>query len=375
MSGIRHFLDLIDVPPAELRAMIDAARVMKSNRDAAGRPLAGKTLAMIFERPSTRTRVSFEVAMRQLGGDVILLTAEEMQLGRGETLADTARVLSRYIDAIMIRTLNPDDIAELARHATVPVINGLTRRSHPCQVMADVMTFEEHRGPIRGRTVAWSGDANNVLTSWMQAAERFEFRLRVATPPELAPKKPLIDWIKSSGAAIELGTDPDEAVKGADCVVTDTWVSMGDRNGARRHNLLKRYQVNARLMARAKPGRHLHALPAGASRRRGHRRGDRRAALGGVRRGRKPAACAEGNFGLVPARQRRLTPRFPPAAETSNLAPAYLYSGADEQSRLRHSGARAGPNRPRRHDPAVRGQGARSARPHRAAWRRRSIPS
>ena len=136
--------------------------------------------------------------MRQLGGDAIMLTAEEMQLGRGETLADTARVLSRYVDAIMIRTLDPDGVAELARHATVPVINGLTRRSHPCQVLADVMTFEEHRGPIRGRTVAWTGDANNVLTSWMHAAERFEFRLRVATPPELAPKKPLIDWVKSS---------------------------------------------------------------------------------------------------------------------------------------------------------------------------------
>jgi ornithine carbamoyltransferase len=145
----------------------------------------------------------------------------------------------------------------------VPVINGLTRRSHPCQVMADVLTFEEHRGPIRGRTVAWTGDANNVLTSWMQAAARFEFALRVATPPELAPKKPLIEWIKSSGAAIHLGTDPDEAVKGADCVVTDTWVSMGDRNGVRRHNLLKRYQVNGRLMARAKPDAiFMHCLPA-----------------------------------------------------------------------------------------------------------------
>ena len=267
MSGVRHFLDLIDVPAADLRAMIASARAMKADKASSGgraeRPLAGKTLAMIFERPSTRTRVSFEVAMRQLGGDVILLTAEEMQLGRGETLADTARVLSRYIDAIMIRTLDPAAVAELARHATVPVINGLTRRSHPCQVLADVMTFEEHRGPIRGRTVAWSGDANNVLTSWMHAAERFEFQLRVASPPELAPKKPLLDWIKSSGAAISVGSDPDEAVKGADCVVTDTWVSMGDRNGARRHNLLKRYQVNARLMARAKPDAiFMHCLPA-----------------------------------------------------------------------------------------------------------------
>jgi ornithine carbamoyltransferase len=263
MTDVRHFLDLIDIPTAELRRMIEAARAMKAKRDRTARPLAGKTLAMIFERPSTRTRVSFEVAMRQLGGDVILLTAEEMQLGRGETLADTARVLSRYIDAIMIRTLDPAAVAELASHAAVPVINGLTRRSHPCQVLADVMTFEEHRGPIRGRTVAWTGDANNVLTSWMHAAERFEFRLRVATPPELAPKKPLIDWIKSAGAAISLGTDPDDAVKGADCVVTDTWVSMGNRNGPRRHNLLKRYQVNARLMGRAKPDAiFMHCLPA-----------------------------------------------------------------------------------------------------------------
>src|SRR5271155_6101934 len=148
--------------------MIEAARAMKARRDRMERPLAGKTLAMIFERPSTRTRVSFEVGMRQLGGDVILLTAEEMQLGRGETLADTARVLSRYIDAIMIRTLDPAAVTELARHAAVPVINGLTRRSHPCQVMADVMTFEEHRGPIAGRNVAWTGDDNNVLASWVQ---------------------------------------------------------------------------------------------------------------------------------------------------------------------------------------------------------------
>ena len=263
MKSVRHFLDLIEVPAADLRGIIESARTMKSRRDHSTRPLAGKTLAMIFERPSTRTRVSFEVAMRQLGGDAILLTAEEMQLGRGETLADTARVLSRYVDAIMIRMLDPAAVAELAHHATIPVINGLTRRSHPCQVLADVMTFEEHRGPIRGRTVAWTGDATNVLTSWMHAAQRFDFHLRVATPAELAPKKPLTDWIKSSAAAITLGTDPEQAVRGADCVVTDTWVSMGDRNGARRHNLLKRYQVNGRLIAQAKPDAiFMHCLPA-----------------------------------------------------------------------------------------------------------------
>jgi ornithine carbamoyltransferase len=263
MKIVRHFLELIEVSAADLRGMIEAARAIKLRRDRGERPLVGKTLAMIFERPSTRTRVSFEVAMRQLGGDAILLTAEEMQLGRGETLADTARVLSRYVDAIMIRMLDPEAVSELAHYAAIPVINGLTRRSHPCQVLADVMTFEESRGPIRGRTVAWTGDATNVLTSWMHAAQRFDFHLRVATPAELAPKKPLLDWIKTSGVAITLGTDPEEAVKGADCVVTDTWISMGDRNGARRHNLLKRYQVNGRLMARAKPDAiFMHCLPA-----------------------------------------------------------------------------------------------------------------
>jgi ornithine carbamoyltransferase len=261
--SVRHFLDLIDIPTAELRGMITDARAMKADRQGARHRLAGKTLAMIFERPSTRTRVSFEVAMRQLGGDAILLTAEEMQLGRGESLGDTARVLSRYVDVIMIRMLDTKSVVELAKHATVPVINGLTRQSHPSQVLADVMTYEEHRGTIQGRTVAWTGDANNVLTSWMHAAARFDFKLRIASPPELAPKKPLLDWIKTSGAAITIGSDPDEAVKDADCVVTDTWVSMGDRNGARRHNLLKRYQVNARLMSRAKPDAvFMHCLPA-----------------------------------------------------------------------------------------------------------------
>jgi ornithine carbamoyltransferase len=261
--SIRHFLELIDIPSQELRRMIAAGRAMKVGRDRAAQTLAGRTLAMIFDRPSTRTRVSFDVAMRQLGGGAIVLTGQEMQLGRGETIADTARVLSRYVDAIVIRTLDHDALIELAQHATVPVINGLTRRSHPCQVLADVMTYEEHRGSIRGKTVAWTGDANNVLASWMHAADRFEFCLRVATPPELAPKDWLIDWVRHSGASIHIGSDPERAVEGADCVVTDTWVSMGDRDGERRHNLLKRYQVNSRLMRRAKPNAvFMHCLPA-----------------------------------------------------------------------------------------------------------------
>jgi ornithine carbamoyltransferase len=262
-NGIRHFLDLIDVPGSELRGIIAKSRVMKSSGRSAVKPLAGKTIAMIFDKPSTRTRVSFDVGIRQLGGESITLTGTEMQLGRGESIADTARVMSRYVDGIVIRTLDHAQVQELAENATVPVINALTRRSHPCQVLADVMTFEEHRGPIRGKTVAWSGDANNVLASWMHAAERFDFQLRVATPPELKPKKWLADWVKGVGAAIRLGTDPDEAVKGADCVVTDTWVSMGDKESKLRHNLLKRYQVNARLMAKAKPDAlFMHCLPA-----------------------------------------------------------------------------------------------------------------
>jgi len=264
-NGVRHFLDLIDIPKPVLAGLIDKSRSMKAARarGIVATPLAGKTLAMVFDKPSTRTRVSFDVAMRQLGGEAILLTAQEMQLGRGETLADTARVLSRYVDAIMIRILDHEAVAELARHATIPVINGLTRRSHPCQVLADVMTYEEKRGPIRGRTVAWSGDSNNVLASWMHAAERFDFELRIATPTELRPKKWLMGWVKSSGAAIRIGDDPEAAVKDADCVVTDTWVSMGDRDGKYRHNVLKRYQVNASLMAKAKSDAlFMHCLPA-----------------------------------------------------------------------------------------------------------------
>ncbi len=264
-EAVRHFLDLTDIPKPVLTGMIDNSRAMKAarKRGELSAPLAGKTLAMIFDKPSTRTRVSFDVGMRQLGGEAIMLTAQEMQLGRGETLADTARVLSRFVDAIMIRTLDHESVAEIARYATVPVINGLTRRSHPCQVLADVMTYEEHRGSIKGRKIAWTGDANNVLASLAHAAERFDFELRVASPPELKPKKWLLDWIKASGAEVKITDDPELAVRDADCVFTDTWVSMGDRDGNHRHNLLKRYQVNASLMSKAKPDAlFMHCLPA-----------------------------------------------------------------------------------------------------------------
>ena len=263
----RHFLDLKDFSGADLRRVLQASAALKALRRKGEppreRPLAGKVLAMVFDKPSTRTRVSFDVAMRELGGETIMLTGQEMQLGRGETIADTARVLSRYVDIIMIRILDEGMMLELAEHATVPVINGLTKVSHPCQIMADVLTFEEHRGPIRGRTVAWSGDANNVLASWIQAAARFEFKLKIATPPELTPRPELMTWAKREGAQIVLTRDPFEAVDGADAVVTDCWVSMGDEDEGRRHNLLKPYQVNGKLMAAAGPEAiFMHCLPA-----------------------------------------------------------------------------------------------------------------
>ena len=263
----RHFLDLDVIPAGELRGIVDAAIAIKSRRRADGkagqpRPLAGRTLAMIFDQPSTRTRVSFEVGMRELGGDVVMLTGAELQLGRGESIADTARVLSRYVDCIMIRTLERSLVEELAAHATVPVINGLTKASHPCQVMADVMTFEEHRGAIAGRVVAWSGDSNNVMVSWAHAAQRFGFEMRIASPAELAPQPPLLDWARRNGARLTVTRDPYEAVRGADVVVSDCWVSMGDDDG-NRHNLLAPYQVNARLMAAADPkALFMHCLPA-----------------------------------------------------------------------------------------------------------------
>ncbi len=264
-NGVRHFLDLSDIPAGELRRVLELSKDMKARRRAgeAEKPLAGKTLAMVFDKPSTRTRVSFDVAMRQLGGETIMLTGQEMQLGRGETIADTARVLSRFVDAIMIRILDHDDLVELAEFATVPVINGLTRISHPCQVMADVLTFEEHRGSIEGRSIAWTGDANNVLASWVHAAERFDFSMKVATPKELGPRQALKDFVKRTKAKVTFMRDPEEAVEGADCVITDTWVSMGDKEAERRHNLLKPYQVNAALMARAdKDAIFMHCLPA-----------------------------------------------------------------------------------------------------------------
>ena len=263
--SVRHFLDIAAVPAVELRAILDAAKTRKTAQKAgtANKPLAGKALAMIFEKPSTRTRVSFDVGMRQLGGETIMLTGAEMQLGRDEAIADTARVLSRYVDIIMIRTKEHDRMLELADAATVPVINALTDDTHPCQIMADVMTFEEHRGPIKGRKIAWSGDGNNVLHSFIEAAPQFDFELSVAVPEGNEPEQRYLEWARSNGGRIAVGHDPQSMVEGADAVITDTWVSMGQEEKARGHNIYMPYQVNERLMSHAKDDAvFMHCLPA-----------------------------------------------------------------------------------------------------------------
>ena len=271
MSTPRHFLDIAELDAVTLRRMLDHAHAMKRKRSQVkGRgtadldaPLHGRVLAMLFERPSTRTRVSFHIAMAQLGGETILLRGEELQLGRGETVADTGRVLSRYTDAVMIRATNHANLAEMAEYASVPVINGLTDRSHPCQVMADVMTVEERFGSIRGKVLAWCGPANNMAQSWIHAAVRFGFELRLASPVELAPSKAQIAWACDQGGKVYAMADARAAVDGADCVMTDTWVSMNDNDGERRKKLLENFRVTERLLAGAKPGAiFLHCLPA-----------------------------------------------------------------------------------------------------------------
>ncbi|MBM3544857.1 MAG: ornithine carbamoyltransferase [Alphaproteobacteria bacterium] len=259
----RHFLDIAALDRKTLRGIIETSAKIKRKGQAPKGLKQGAVLAMIFEKPSTRTRVSFEVAMHQLGGKSIVLAPEDMQLGRGETVADTARVLSRYVDAIMLRTGPHETLLELAANAQVPVINGLTCRSHPCQVMADVMTFEERKGPIKGRTIAWIGDANNVATSWVHAAARFGCKLRIASPNAFSPAPELLAWAKGEGAKIEVSNDPLEAAYEADCVVTDVWVSMGDNDEKKRKQILRPFQVNRAVMAQAAKGAiFMHCLPA-----------------------------------------------------------------------------------------------------------------
>ncbi|MCI4677598.1 ornithine carbamoyltransferase [Rhodoblastus acidophilus] len=263
----RCFLDISEFSLDQLRGVLDRAvdikRRRRKGRPSPDKPLEGRMLAMIFDKPSTRTRVSFDVGMRELGGETLMLTGAEMQLGRGETIADTARVLSRFVDAIMIRILAHEHLMEMAAYATVPVINGLTKKTHPCQVMADIMTYEEHRGDIAGARVAWIGDACNVLTSWVHAAARFGFTLDIASPEELAPRPELIAWARSQGGVVNVMRDPYEAVQDANCVLTDCWVSMGDKDEKLRHMLLAPYQVNSKLMRHAdKDAVFMHCLPA-----------------------------------------------------------------------------------------------------------------
>ena len=270
MTAPKHFLDISDFDAATLNAIIGRARAMKDARKGSPKglrektePLKGRMLALIFERPSTRTRVSFEVGMRQLGGETLVLSSNDMQLGRGETIADTARVLSRYVDAIMIRAARHANLTELAEAATVPVINGLTDLTHPCQVMADVMTLEEHVAPVKDLTVSWVGDGNNVAASWIHAVGRLGGRLKIGAPKQLAPAPGVMAWARAQGADVSVMESPEEAVRDSHCVITDAWVSMHDSDAASRHNLLKPYQVNGRLMGLAKPdAKFMHCLPA-----------------------------------------------------------------------------------------------------------------
>jgi len=269
---MKHFLDVHKTDADQLKKIISEAARIKSDRAGKSRgakddelALKGRMVALIFEKPSTRTRVSFDVGVRQMGGETMVLSGTDMQLGHGESIADTARVLSRYVDMIMIRTFEEATLLEMAEHATIPVINGLTNRTHPCQIMADVMTFQEHRGPIAGKKVVWAGDGNNVCASFLHAAGQFGFDMTFTGPETLDPEAEIIGWARKAGASITVERDPHKAVEGADLVVADTWISMHDSQTTkeRRHNQLRPYQVNAALMASAKEDAlFMHCLPA-----------------------------------------------------------------------------------------------------------------
>lgn len=267
----KDFIDLAPIDAQDLRNILDEAHQRKEKRKALGgkgfpdqdMPLNGRILGLIFSKASTRTRISFEVGMRQLGGQTLMLTGTEMQLGRGETIEDTAHVVSRYLDAIMIRTYSHLDIQELAHHASIPIINGLTDETHPCQIMADIMTFEEKKGPIAGKKIAWIGDGNNVCHSWIEAAAKFNFSLYIACPESLAPKEKYLHYAKNNNVDLVITQNLEEAAKDADAITTDTWVSMGDKDSMRRHSLLKPYQVSQKVMSYAHDDAiFMHCLPA-----------------------------------------------------------------------------------------------------------------
>ena len=267
-----NFLDIKTIESSELKKIIRTALEIKKSRSGltkgaldSDKALEGQIVALIFEKPSTRTRISFDVGVRQMGGQTIVLSGNDMQLGHGETIADTARVLSRYVDLIMLRTYEEATLHEMAQFATVPVINGLTNYSHPCQIMADILTYEEHRGSIEGKKIVWSGDGNNVFNSYAHAAEKFNFNLTFTGPETLEPDRKLIEQARQNGTKISIEIDPAAAMRDADLVVTDTWISMHDLQSARerRHNQLRPYQVNKELIAHAKPDAlFMHCLPA-----------------------------------------------------------------------------------------------------------------
>lgn len=268
-STPRHFLDIKDHSAETLRHILKIAAQVKALQKGRTQPLhpktplAGRSLGLMMSQPSTRTRVSFEVGMKQLGGTVSVLSPSDMQLGRGETIADTARVLSRFLDVIVLRTGQDTNLRELAKWSSIPVINGLTPASHPIQILADILTFEEHRGPVKGRTFAWVGDGNNVATSFIEASARLGFSLRLATPEGFNPSETAVKWARENGGNITLTRDPHEAVKGADAIITDTWVSMGDKDAERRHQIFRPYHVDEALMAEAASDAiFLHCLPA-----------------------------------------------------------------------------------------------------------------
>ncbi len=262
---MRHFLDIRDLSTDQLGALLEHAAEMKQAQKA-GRaqpqPLAGKSVAMIFEKQSTRTRLSFEVGISQLGGQPIMLSASDMQIGRGETMQDTARVMSRYVDAITIRCFQHETLTSLAEHASVPVINALTERSHPCQILADLQTMIERHGALDGQIVTWVGDGNNVTTSWIEASARFGFQLRIACPQAYTPPAELLAWARGEGADIVLYDNAEEAVTDSQTVVTDVWISMGDDEGSRATDF-QPFQVTGDLMKRAAGDAiFMHCLPA-----------------------------------------------------------------------------------------------------------------
>lgn len=260
---VKHFLDIADFSAAQLKGIIADAKKMKAKPEDFSDVLKGKKIAMIFEKPSTRTRISFEVGIIELGGSPLILSGADMQMGHGESIADTAKVLSRFVDAIMIRANDHEMVLELARNATIPVINALTDRSHPCQIMADIMCFEEHKGDLAGKNIAWFGDGNNVAASWIEAAPLFDFNLIIASPEELDPNPEILQKAINAGGNVRIERDPQKAAQQADCVITDCWVSMGDKDAANRHNLLAPYQVDKQLMKLAKSDSiFMHCLPA-----------------------------------------------------------------------------------------------------------------